>query len=269
MARLVQRYKSEYKAQKRRKVIWKAGAISGGAVILIAGFVYLLFFSKFVDVRSVSINGAETIEQTDLNSAVSDWFSVKFLTVARRNNLLVLSSKKLVAYLSGKFPKLESVEVSKKLPHSIIVNIVERKPIGVWCLALVGKCFYFDKNLVAYAPTSGSAGFLLANIGDERNRDIVLGGEVAGDIWVKNLLLARDLLMKNAVNVQALTIPAGSFDEFNAVTSEGWKIMFSNQTDIARQISSLRIFLKDKIRPEQRAKLQYIDLRIDDRIYFK
>jgi hypothetical protein len=269
MAKPIQRYKSEYKAQKRRKVLWKVSAVSGGIVIVVAGFIYLLFFSKFADVRAVAVNGAETIEQTDLNSAVSDWLSVKFLTISRKNNLLFLSSKKLATYLSDKFPKLESVEVSKKLPHSLSVTVVERKPVGVWCLVSAGKCFYFDKNRIAYATTSGSSGFLLANIGDERNRDVSLGGEIAGDVWVNNLLLARDLLTKNAVNVQALTIPAGSFDEFDAVTSEGWKIMFSNQTDIARQINSLSIFLKDKIKPEQRAKLQYVDLRIEDRIYFK
>jgi len=82
-------------------------------------------------------------------------------------------------------------------------------------------------------------------------------------------MAAEELLPRAGVNVAELTIPPDSYDEFDARTAEGWKIMFGNSTNIEEQISALATFLKEKIKPEQRAKLQYVDLRIQDRIYYK
>lgn len=269
----VQKYRNEYRAQKRRKFVLKTSAVLFILVLIAVGTVYLLFFSKLLDVRTVAINGAETIEETDLNSAVGDWLSTKIWKVPRRNNLVFLSADNLVKYLESKFPKLASVSVSKKLPHNLEITVSERKPIGVWCLSVQGQsspdCFYFDKDAVAYAMAGNSSGFLLATISDQRNREITLGSLVTTGQWFENILSARDLLTKIGIDITGISIPAGSFDEFDAKTIDGWQIMFSNQTDISSQINSLAIFLKDKITPNQRAKLQYVDLRIQDRIYFK
>jgi hypothetical protein len=132
-----------------------------------------------------------------------------------------------------------------------------------------GKCFYFDRNGVAYAEAGQSSGFLILNVADYRGRAIALGSAVASEEWFKNIIAAGELLPKIGVNAAEFSIPSGSFDEFDAKTAQGWKIMFSTSTDVAKQISSLGVLFRDKLPASVRAGLQYVDLRIQDRIYYK
>ncbi|MDI6883520.1 MAG: hypothetical protein QMC93_03670, partial [Patescibacteria group bacterium] len=50
---------------------------------------------------------------------------------------------------------------------------------------------------------------------------------------------------------------------------EGWQIFFDPSRDISEQILNLTAILKEKIPPENRRNLEYIDLRFGNKIYFK
>jgi len=234
-----------------------------------AGAVYLLFFAGLLDLRSVSASGTQSILQADLKAAVHDWLKVKFLGISRERNLFFISSEKLASELVAKFPRINSVEVRKKLPHSLEILITEREPAGIWCFVVSDRCFYFDKNGVAYAETGKSSGFLIPNISDFRDREVTLGSLVASEEWFKNIIAVKELLPKIGINVAEFAIPSDSFDEFDAQTAEGWKLLFSTSSDVAKQITSLGILLRDKLPAEKRAGLQYVDLRIQDRIYYR
>ena len=97
----------------------------------------------------------------------------------------------------------------------------------------------------------------------------MLGSRVNSEEWTKNIIMARELLLKIGVSVAEFSIPSGSFDEFDAKTAGGWKILFNNSTDITKQIISLGVLFRDQLPAEKRTGLQYIDLRIQDRIYYK
>ncbi len=52
-----------------------------------------------------------------------------------------------------------------------------------------------------------------------------------------------------------------------AVAEEGWEIYFEAEKDLDAQLNNLSLVLKQKIKDTK--KLQYIDLRFDERIYYK
>ena len=141
--------------------------------------------------------------------------------------------------------------------------------MGLWCLAMPDVCYYFDKNGVAYAETGSSEGFILISVKDNRERQIRLGESVAPLDWISNIDTARELLKEGGLDISGFVIPADGFDEFDAKTSFGWPILFSHSTDVGKQISVLFNVLKNKITSSQRVSLEYIDLRIQDRIYYK
>ena len=250
-------------------------------IAVFTGLIYFLFFTRIFDVRSISIDTPDGLHDS-LSGVVDDWLNAGFWELTRRNNIFFVSSAKLASLLAEQFPKLESINISVDFPHGLLLSAIERKQAGIWCQAnqdapaqisqsetSAGKCFYFDKNGVAFSETQPSNGFLITNVTDKRMREISLGGQVIADDWLKSIMLAKELLARVDVDVSEFVIPANSFDEFHAKTAESWKIMFSIQTDIEKQISALAIFLKEKINPDQRSGLQYVDLRIQDRIYYK
>lgn len=270
-------YKDELRIKKRKKVALIALIALFIIVAACVGLGYLLFFANLLDVRAIDISGAEIIPSADLKITTEDWLNGGFLGIARNRNLLFVSAKKLASELTAKFPRINSAEIRKEFPHGLKITVIERQSAGTWCLGnggkpfgdTQGKCFYFDKNGVAYAEAMPSSGFLILNVADYRGQTVALGSAVASEEWFKNIITAGELLPKVGVNVAEISIPSGSFDEFDAKTAGGWKILFSNSTDIAKQITSLGILFRDKLPAASRAGLQYIDLRIQDRIYYR
>jgi cell division septal protein FtsQ len=262
-------YRDQLRKKRRNKFLFKLFLVTGLVFLFLTGAVYALFFAGLLDLRAIDVSGEEIIPPAELKNAAEGWLGAEFLGISVRQNLFFVSSKKLALELTAKFPRIDSVEIKKKLPHGLEIIIAERQSAGIWCLIASNGCFYFDKNGVAYAEAAQSSGFLILNVADYRDREVALGSPIASEEWFKNILSARELLPKVGVNVAEFTVPSGSFDEFDARTAEGWKIMFSNSTDVAKQISSLKVFFRDELPAGKRTGLQYIDLRIQDRIYYK
>jgi len=57
-------------------------------------------------------------------------------------------------------------------------------------------------------------------------------------------------------------------DEMTFVTTENWQGMLSTSVSLETQIKKLELALDEKIK-DKRSTLQYVDLRIKDRVYFK
>ena len=262
-------YRDELRIKKRKRTALIALIALFIIIATCVGLGYLLFFANLLDVRMIDVSGAEIIPPADIKIAAENWLSGGFLGITRNKNLLFVSAEKLAVELTAKFPRIESVKVGKEFPHGLKIMVVERQSAGVWCFIAFDKCFYFDKNGVAYAEAMPSSGFLILNVADFRSGEVALGLPVASEEWFKNIIIAGKLLSNIGVSVAEFSIASDSFDEFDAKTAGGWKIMFSTSTDIAKQISSLDILFRDKLPVEKRASLQYIDLRIQDRIYYK
>ena len=55
----------------------------------------------------------------------------------------------------------------------------------------------------------------------------------------------------------------------NIRTLEGWEVYFNLEDGVSQQIFNLDIVLKEKISPEERENLEYVDLRFGNQIYYK
>jgi len=262
-------YQDQLRKKRRRKFLLKLLAITGVVFLCLGGIIYLLFFTGLLDVRTIDISGAGVISSADLKATAESWLKGGFWELTRGRNLLFFSAGDLAGELAAKFPRIDSVEVKKEFPHRLKINITERQSAGIWCFVADNRCFYFDKEGIAYAEAAHSSGFLILNVADYRGPAVALGSRVDSQEWIKNIITARELLLKTGISAAEFAIPSGSFDEFDAKTAEGWKIFFSNSTDITKQISSLAVLLRDKLPAEKRKGLEYFDLRIQDRIYYR
>jgi cell division septal protein FtsQ len=262
-------YQDQLRKKRRRKFLLKLLAVTGVVFLFLGGIIYLSFFAGLFDVRTIDINGAEVISSADLRAVAESWLKGGFLGLARNRNLLFFSANDLAGELTAKFPRIDSIEVKKEFPHRLKIAITERQSAGIWCFVADNRCFYFDKSGVAYAEAARSSGFLILNVADYRGQAVALGSRVGSQEWIKNIITAREVLMKVGISAAEFSIPPDSFDEFDAKTAEGWKIFFSNSADVTQQISSLAILLRDKLPAEKRKSLEYFDLRIQDRIYYR
>ena len=151
----------------------------------------------------------------------------------------------------------------KKKPEA---NLKQRTEIGIICTA--GKCFYFDVEGIIFKEAPQTSGSLITLINDFSQRSFSLGEQILGrDLINSMVLIKEELFSKMDLRVLSFDIAAYPADDLKAITNEDWYMMFSLKRDIKSQLSALKAALDEKI--QNRIDLQYIDLRIENRVYYK
>ena len=257
-------YTDTLSRRRRGRFILEILAGLASFIVIGAGLVYGLFFAKALDLRSMSINGLSTLNPDDMKGEVAKVLEYKFMGhIPRKNNLFFLSSENLSQYILSKFPIIKSVGVEKKFPHALILNFKERTAVGTWCFNGL-DCKYFDIDGNSWGQAAKSSGFLISSVDDRRS----LNSKELDKEYFDRIKIFLGNPAGLHFMVGDIIIEQGSFREFKVNSSDGYPILFSLDSNIPEQIKLLTIFLENKSK-ETEFKPQYIDLRIDGRVYFK
>ncbi len=237
----------------------------------IAGLVYLLFFAGLFEVKTISVRGNTIVPTTDIERPIRDWLDQKKFGIARKSNSLLFSLENLRAIISANISTIDSIKSSRTSLHEIIFEVTERKAVGIWCFQPASACYLFDKHGTIYGQTFLTDGLIYITVKDFRSREIKIGDSIADEFY-RNILLAKEELVKAGLTVIEFSIPENSFAEFHAkVIGENapFLVKLSQMTNIPEQINSLSLFLKKTSGSTRALNFEYIDLRIQDRIYYK
>lgn len=209
------------------------------------------------------------------------------------NNMLAwpsgLSSKQV-----NMIPQLASVTIHKDyFSRTITASVVERKPFGIWCFLQKGddpvvgstpmpagatttttaaaistddeSCYWFDNDGVLFEKATNTEGNLIVVVHDYSQKSRGLVQKVLPDAFVANFISAIDVLHASAIGIQEIDINDLSLEEADVVTTIGPKIYFSLRfpaDDYLRVLQSL-------VAQGGFSKLQYIDCRTEDRVYYR
>lgn len=236
------------------------------AVAVVAGIIYLLFFSRMFDVMEVSFNGLDTVSSDVFKIKIDESLNQKILKfLPRRNNIFFINTGNFEKEFASEYPVFKSVNIQRKLFHGLVLNFVERKPVGIWCFnpPAGGDCSYFDENKVLWGQPAKSSGFIFLTVEDQRERT---ERQIDGDFFKPITEVAKNM----PGEIKNIIIPADSFNEFRVYTAD-YYIIFATDSDIQNQLDVLKIFLDDKTNnfPTGGFHPQYIDLKIEGRVYYK
>ena len=250
-------------AEKRRRVwILKILFFIGLSAAIVAFILYLLFFSGWLEIKGVSISGLDKISNDDFNRKINERLNSKWLgLVGYQRNVLVFDRDAFRAEALAAFPEIKEIFVNKEPPHTLNIDVVERTTAGVWCFA--SGCKYFDEEGAIWGEAARSSGFLILVIEDMRQNIRTLDRELLGSI----MLISRRL-KEDDIFINKFVMPNNFIGDFSAFTSAGYELLFSMDSNIENHIKSLEIFLAEK-KNDFDFDPQYIDLRINGRIYFK
>lgn len=255
-------YRDKLKEQKRRSLLFKViGVIALGAVIC-AAIIFILFFSPFFKIKSINADGVDdAYRQRLVDKATQKMVSGKLGFIETQRNIFFFDKEALLADLRAEFTSLERISIEKKYPHELILKASERKPYGIWCFA-TSECKYFDEDGATWGNAAKSSGFLLLVVTDQREAE---NYQLDQDYFKAIKQIHKNL---GELSIRQAIIKSGDLREFNVEAAQGYPIIFSLDADIENQIAVLKIFMADKSR---RANFvpQYLDLRIDGRVYYK
>jgi len=253
-----------YRKKKRRF----KGILLLTCLIFLIVLGYILFFSPIFKIRSIEVSGNKEVEAEEIKNSFT------------YGNIFLVSENKIKNDLIKKIPKISDVEIKKNLiKRSIKLTIEERKKLGIACQIneqgaenneQFGDCFYIDNQGVIFEDAPQTSGSLILLIKDYSQREFYLGKKIFEQRIVDFISQARQGL-SSEIGLTALDFNVLSFPpkDLKVMTNEGWYIIFDLEGDIKNQLLSLKAALEEKILGEERKNLEYIDLRIENRIYYK
>jgi cell division septal protein FtsQ len=161
--------------------------------------------------------------------------------------------------LLERFPQVKEVEIKKGYPDTLNLAITERKEIGIFCQE--NKCFLLDHEGVIFEPASAES-LLLRFQNQTLSGETALGSKVINKDILNSISEIVSKLSQN-LKVALNEVSIMSEEEIDIKTSEGWKIYFNPKRDLNWQLTELTAVLENRIPPDKRKNLKYIDLRFD------
>lgn len=234
---------------------------------------YILLFSPYLEVDSVSIEGNQDISKREIADQVAKSIEGKYFNFFPKRNFFFVNKKDIDAALKSNFDQLEVASIGKKFPGTISIQVTERKPELVWCSG--GVCYFVDRSGLAYGGATGAdeelrkMGFL--TVIDDSAVPVDMGKtkispDYIGFIEAANSMLRDDLKLDPAESFHTAGIASG---EISVKNSEGWTVKLGSEFSIEDAKRVMQTLFEKELNEEVRKNLDYLDLRIKNKIYYK
>lgn len=223
-------------------------------IILTAAF-YFLFFSKTFQIEKIVITNQKRVPKEDIMRVAERGLENKLLFFKTKSVFLV-NLKELEKDILNNFSQISKVEIKRNFPDSLQIIVIERPGLANWCRK--DDCYLLDNEGIIFEKSSLRKD--LITIRDEREIESFNIGEkaIGGDYPEKMLEIKKRLDGEFKIIVKEFVVLP---DRLTVKTSEDWEIYFDPQKDLDWQLTKLGAVLEEKIPPEKRGDLEYIELR--------
>jgi len=231
------------------------------SVLLFLTLSYFLFFHPIFWINNIHLSGNEEVDREMIvdiieNEIVSDIFFLRSRTI------FLVRTSEMADKIANEFPQIEFVQVKRSFPDSLTVTVRERKPVAIWCRDDGDDCYLIDRNGVIFKETSIPTGLAVIRGGDTA----VSLSEVPISPENTAFLMEAWRGIKDIVKIVEFRIEES---KIIAQTAEGWDIYFTFKKPASVQTKKLLLVIEEQIFNEDRAGLEYVDVRFEDRVYFK
>jgi hypothetical protein len=222
-------------------------------VLLIIG----ILLSPIFKLKKISIYGNKEISSEEIKNSINS------------ANILILTTTGMENDLLKNFPQIARAKIERDIfKRTITVDIVERESLGIICKEDTTNCFYVDKEGVIFESAPKTSGSLILLIKDFSSEEFILGKKIFTEQILSSIIEIRENLNSSTnIKIDWFENRTNPPKELKAITSMGWYILFDAARDTKKQLSILKTALSEKITNTD--NLEYIDLRIENRIYYK
>ena len=235
-----------------------------GIIASVECFFYVIVFFPFIQIQDVKVEGNKEISENQIKGIVIErlWGKFFFLPTA---SIFLTNTHGMQDALLKVIPELESADIQRRFPNSLIVVVRERVASAIWCQEF--SCVEIDREGIAFKRVeSALEGIMIYGQGQPIDlKETAVKKEVLDAI----LEFAKEAKRQSLFFHGELSFEIISNSEIHAHTGEGWDVYFTNTQDLSWQNTKLQTVLKNKILPERRKDLEYIDVRFGDQAYLK
>lgn len=230
-------------------------------------FIWLFFFTETFNVQAVSVVDARDKTTAQVKQIINEQVEGGPLG----KNIFFVQTESLEQAIKTKLSQIKTIHIVRKLPATIKAIVQEKEPAIL--LLSGGKYYFVDKNGVAYerARLDTLPGKVLTTVkNDDQQTKVTIGVVTVQPNLIGFLQKANEEIpaMINA-RIGEVHIPSLAAREVRVILDNNWTIYFDLTRPPENQIKILKTLLEKTITEEEKETMQYIDLRVPKRIYYK
>ncbi len=252
----------------KRAVFWYAILLF---IIILAVFYFILFLPE-IQIKNIEISGNEKVganyikvqAENSVNKKIISFYNWDLIT----KSIFLANLQNINNNILNKFPQIDSIEIKKEFPETLILKIKERIPFAVFCqpTSASEKCFLIDKKGIIFEELPNipqNTAILRQTIS---NGDVFTGENVIS-VNIMDAISKIEKSLKDNFQINVENALISSSLKLDIKTAENWHIYFDLSSNTDLQITKMNLLLKNEIASEIRKNLQYIDLRFDKAYY--
>ncbi|MBU4023480.1 cell division protein FtsQ/DivIB [Patescibacteria group bacterium] len=248
----------KYKNLRKKKSIFKNKFFwfSILAILILAGLFYLFFFSPIFEIKEIEAIDVNFSNKQEIEKVIQEKVENKFLFL-KTKNIFVFKKAVLEKELLEQFPAIHDLEITKKLPKTILVKLIEKKPIAVGYFE--NNYFFIDEQGIAFKESKTEViPKALPLIYFSNGLD--LGHSKIRENDLKAVIEANEMIALKIGLEESHYLILDDRIELS-LADNSFVLYFSAEKDISRQVDDLALILDEHIEPGQ--SIEYIDLRFD------
>ncbi len=240
-------------------------------LILVIGIFFLFytfFFSGLLSIRRIKIEGTQ-------NSRIINGLRLSVLAEKNgyyygflpKDNLWLLNLNDLNYKIKKNF-LLDRLDLDKEIDGTLVVKVKVKKPVLVW---RDNKIYYYVdyQGVIMGAKKESEIEFNLPLVEGVNEGDVIVGRKILDSQLVHFISQVWQRVNKDFDNwhITYIKIPQRDATKIFFYTDQDWYFILDRQSNIKIALENLALILKSKlIHPEI---IDYIDLRIQDKIFYK
>lgn len=287
--------------KQRRKYFFSFSILIGVYLFVLAAGL-LIFRSPFLRWRQFEIMGNERVRTEDVMSLLQaralegGWRPLQALLGLR--SMLIWPDEFVEADLAF-LPTVKSVTFEKNyMNQTITVRVVERKPYGIWCLhqaqtnadgtqtdadntkvnpesqrtsalsqreSASASCRWFDDEGVLFERAIAAEGGIIMTVHDRSQKFTPLLGDILPEVLIPHMFSIFKVLMASDIDRKEIVLDDLALEEVRVTTHNGPELYFSLRFPADNSLAAIRELMS---KPGFE-KLQYVDFRVENRVYYR
>ncbi len=250
------------KQELRRRI--KISGVIFLAILLVVGPI-LILRNKNLLISSISVTGNDVTQASDIQNVVKENLQGKFLGLIPKSSIVFYPKSQIEKALATSMPRLSAVALTLTGADSVQVIVSERKPFALYC---TDKCYFMDETGYIYSEApSFSDGVYITYTSDPK-----LDSPITNYFLPQDTLASVTKFLNNLANLGLKTEKVTKTDdEYSALLTNGsTEVRWRADQDLNKLYTDLLSFFgQSNLKPSDIARLSYLDLRFDNKVYYK